>query len=307
MNNNAYTHLQIRPPRWYLFRQRVRKFFGVVMLRLPLLARLFRGAGRRLAFVGALGKEEQDRRHFLRLLRLDKEGAQNFGSEYGYDDDLHELKVAIEYQQQLKHPDFELQPSESAVLYRGIIEHLGALLRQDRDIRAVVNFGAGYAYVDSELARANPAVTFIGIDRSKFTKLLNDETFSGLKNAEFVAGDIFSLLNSRRFDGGVFFHTRTMLMLPPSFVAALYRAAAAAGFRYIVGFEQFGISRETFQPYQFSDNPQPSVQYRHYMYTHNYPAILRATGFTPTSTELLKTRHPHPDYRVLRFVAKRER
>ena len=43
------------------------------------------------------------------------------------------------------------------------------------------------------------------------------------------------------------------------------------------------------------------------MFIHNYPNILEETGFKPDDIELVKTNHPHGDYRILSFVAAAQR
>lgn len=306
MEDQHYANLTINVPKMWLFRQQVRQLVGKVLYRTPPLARIIRGIGHRLVFVGKqLPTEEKNRLHYLTLLRQDSTDAQKFDSPYGYDDDLHEFVVAIEYKQQLEKPDFEHMQSESATLYRHATQKLAKLFDSDPSITSFLDFGVGYAYMESILAQQYPRIYFVGIDRSKFTKLFNDEQFSHLKNVESVAGDIFELLKTRRFDGGVFFHARTMLMLPPSFIKKLYEAVRKAGFRYIVGMEQFGVSRDTWKPYRLSEKEQPSLLYRHFMYMHNYPWFLKNAGFTPIKAEFLKTHHPHPDYRILSFLSKR--
>jgi len=71
--------------------------------------------------------------------------------------------------------------------------------------------------------------------------------------------------------------------------------------------EQIGVSREISKPFEFSDKPAPSLLYRNFMFIHNYPNILEETGFKPDDIELVKTNHPHGDYRILSFVAAAQR
>ena len=118
-----------------------------------------------------------------------------------------------------------------------------------------------------------------------------------------IVGDIFELLNSHQFSGGMFFHMRTVTFLPDEFIRKLYSAVWKAGFKYIVGFEPLGLSRQTGGPYIFSLTPQPSVAYRGHAFIHNYPNILFDTGYSIIDSQLIKTDHAHEDYRIVTFVA----
>ncbi|MDO8579988.1 MAG: hypothetical protein Q7S13_00740, partial [Candidatus Omnitrophota bacterium] len=70
------------------------------------------------------------------------------------------------------------------------------------------------------------------------------------------------------------------------------------------GMEQVGVSRETSKTFEFSEESVPSVLFRGFMFLHNYPGILKETGWKPEEIELVKTKHPHEDFRILSFVAK---
>jgi hypothetical protein len=47
------------------------------------------------------------------------------------------------------------------------------------------------------------------------------------------------------------------------------------------------------------------VHYRDEMFTHNYPHLLQRAGFRITKAEIVRTDHPHPDYRLFCFVAEK--
>jgi hypothetical protein len=220
---------------------------------------------------------------------------------YGYTNSLDELKTALGYKNEIER-GFP-RPGESKELYRHTELILSDLLEE---AKYLVNFGVCYAYIDSILALKYPDVQIIGIDRSKFTKLLNEGDFSPKKNMQFVADDVMTFLANKDFENGVFFHTRTCCLLPKSFIELLYKEVAKAGFSQIVCIEQVGISRQTGVPYKFSNNDQPSVAFRWGMYIHNYPALLTKAGYTVTRAELLKTDHPHSDYRMLSITASRD-
>jgi hypothetical protein len=237
---------------------------------------------------------------------LSERGAVNndgFESPYGYEDDFRELKVAVNYQREIQE-GFKT-PVCSKELYRHIVLTCSKLLKKPQ-VKDFFNFGISYAYTDSVLAKKFPSVNFSGIDRSDFTKLLNESNFSDISNLEFYTGDIFNHLQKHKSQNGVFFHTRTLTLLPKEFIEKLYKLVFQSGFQYIVCMEQIGMSRQTLKSYEFSDVDQPSVAYREQMYIHNYPYIFEKSGFTVIQSELLKTDHPHSDYRILSIVAKRK-
>jgi len=239
-------------------------------------------------------------------LRLLKESKNDSGieleSEYGYDGDVffRELEVIHLYKKQIdeNYPS----PSESKILYAEIIKKTSGLL-DDGQINCFFNFGCSYAYTDSILAEKYPNISFYGIERTDSAKMYNSRFFSHLNNLHFLSGDIFSILEKSKYDGGIFFHSRTLLLLPSDFIRKLYKAVKAAGFKYIVGFEQYGLSRQTMKSFEFSYEFQDSVLYRNFMFIHNYPEILLTSGFSLIDINSLKTEHSHEDFRVLTFVA----
>jgi len=235
--------------------------------------------------------------------RESKEGAANFGSEYGYKDDELEFAVAKYYKKQLL--DRDAKPAtESFDLYDHAVGIVAALLTEDSLIAKTINFGVSYAHVDSILARMFPDRLFVGVDRSNLTKQFNYECFGDLSNISFEAENIMEYLEADH-SGSILFHMRTCTVLPQSFVEALYEKASRANVRYIVGMEQIGVSRQTDQPYRFSEGKQDSVVFRSFMHIHNYPGILREYGYDLERIELVKTAHSDEDYRLLSFTAKK--
>ena len=195
-------------------------------------------------------------------------------------------------------------PTESKLLYQHIDNRLTDLF-STANTKTLVNFGVCYAHIDSVLASKFPEINFIGIDRSILTKAFNESKFDRLSNLQFINDDIIHFLDNNKFEGGVFSHTRTLCLLPKVFINSLYEAIANARFRYIVCVEQFGISRQTFEPYRFSEEDQESVAYRDGMYIHNNPALLKNAGFSIERSELVKTDHPHEDFHFVSITAKR--
>ncbi|GJQ56108.1 MAG: hypothetical protein HKUEN07_26770 [Rhodocyclaceae bacterium] len=229
--------------------------------------------------------------------------AQDFGSPYGYEDTIHELLTAKKYKDQIDRGLANVN-SESGALYAHAEKTIADFLKA-YEPPVFFNFGVSYAYVDSLLARLFPQIRFIGIDRSRYTQVLNEESFSHIPNMSFVAGDVFEHLSAVDYTGGVFFHTRTLTLLPKAFIRKLYDAVAAAGFDAIICMEQIGISRQTGLPYLFSDEDQPTVAFRDGMFVHNYPGLLAAAGYRVMRSELVRTAHPHADYRILSITSRR--
>lgn len=248
-------------------------------------------------------REQLDQHHkFIGLLSDRADGGYDTSSQYGYSGDVffRELETAHKYHRQIEH-GFQ-GPSESKALYAHITAEGSSLLEATAS-PCFLNFGISFAYIDAALAAKFPNVQFFGIERTDAAKLYN-AAFIDRENLTVLSGDVFDLLANRRFDGGVFFHTRTLLLLPETFVRKLYAAVRAAGFHYIFGVEQFGISRQTLQPYEFSLEPRDTVVYRGFMFIHNYPNLLRDAGFELTRFTSLATDHPHDDFRLLSFTAR---
>lgn len=236
-----------------------------------------------------------------RLTSQDKDGY-GLDSDYGYAGDVffNELTTAHKYKKQID--EGFVGPSESKRLYEHILATASELIRNS-NAPCHFNFGVSYAYTDAALARQFPDVTFYGIERTDAARIYNERFFADINNLRILSGDIFDLLSKQRFDGGIFFHSRTLLLLPEEFIRKLYAAARLAGFKYIFGTEQYGISRQTGRPYEFSFAPKDSVVYRDFMYIHNWPNILLDSGFELQKIVSVRTNHPHEDCRILSFQA----
>lgn len=241
-------------------------------------------------------------RSLKRLSSTDKSGY-DLNSEYGYAGDvfINELTTAHKYKKQIDE-GFN-GPSESRRLYEHIVDVSTDLLERTH-APCYYNFGVSYAYTDSILARKFPTVSFFGIERTDAARVYNERFFGALQNLKVQSGDVFELFEKNRFDGGVFFHSRTLLLLPQEFIRQLYVAVRKAGFEYIVGAEQYGISRQVGRAYEFSYEYQDSVVYRDFMYIHNWPNILKDCGFELQRIESITTDHPHADFRILSFEAR---
>ena len=225
-------------------------------------------------------------------------------SEYGYTRPFGDLHAALNYATEIHEPGFsENSLGESYLLYQKQIESLREALSHGK-IKRVFNFGICYAHVDAILAQEFPEIQFSGIDLSPHNKAFNDCEFGHIPNLEIITGDVFSNWQSDDFNGALLFHSRTLVLLPKIFIKKLYSAAKTAGFEWIMGFEQNGLSEETLSPFTFDLTDRPSVYWRDGMYLHNYLAIAEEAGFKVKTAENFKTNHTSPDYRVLTFLAR---
>lgn len=229
------------------------------------------------------------------------EAALSFDTGFGYTSEFTELGSADHYRQQLEQGDWDNQKTESHDLYAAVIPLLERYINAGA-IKEALNFGVSYGYVDSQVARRCTDTRFVGIDRSPLTKAYNERYFEQA-NLEFVAANVFDYLASRAWADALCFHIRTLVCLPEAFVAEFYAKCAKAGFKYIVGAEQCGLSWQTGKPYVFSYNSQPSVVFRDFMFIHNYPGLLKNAGYQMREARLLKTKHPNPNFRLLMFAA----
>jgi len=227
----------------------------------------------------------------------------NDPKKHGYTNPFGDVRAAVNYAYEAHSPEFNDEtPGESSILYKTQIRELEALLDSDKDIKSVLNFGVCYAYVDGILASKFPNINFIGIDLSQYTAALNKAAFAKHPNMTFLSGDVFQALNNLNLRGGVLFHSRTCVLLPKDFIEKLYLRAAAAGIKYVVGFEQFGFSRELDGEYTFDLSDKSSVRWRAPMLIHNYPGIGKKCGFDVVKCYPFKTGHTSPDFRVLCYV-----
>ena len=252
--------------------------------------------------VQARNAKEKKTRDSVRLANAGVQNAAEFGSGYGYEDDLHEVSVAINYKKEIDagYPG----PSDSRNLYKNAEQTIASLIDQSRSpIDACIDFGVSYAYTDSLLAARFPTTRFIGLDRSVLTKALNQRYFGHQNNLDILATDIFDYLDKVTHECAILWTMRTAAVLPKPFLERLYQAARGAGVKHICLFEPIGLSRETLQPYVFSDRDQPSVAYRHGMFIHNYPGILKSAGYTVNSATAVAMGHPHPDVKIISIIA----
>ena len=216
------------------------------------------------------------------------------------------LEFTLRYSSEISSPGFsENTTTASYKLYQEQLKTMRNLINQKRP-KKVFNFGICYAYVDNELANEFPEIDFIGIDLSPHNKAVNDVDFSSTKNLTILSGDVFPHFSEIDYSDSIFFHSRTLLLLPREFIQKLYKSVYDANFDCIVGFEQNGLSEEISAPYAFDTFDKPSVYWRDRMYIHNYPYLAKAAGYEIQDIDLFFTPHTSPDFQILRFVAQRK-
>jgi hypothetical protein len=123
-------------------------------------------------------------------------------------------------------------------------------------------------------------------------------------NLSFIADEILPVLKRLPAQNGVFLHARTGTYVPKPALRDFYVAARAEGYRTIVAYEPFGISRATNKPYEFNFDDQPSAGYFNGMIIHNYPRLPVDAGYSVRSASVIETNFPiHPDHRVIELLA----
>ncbi len=254
--------------------------------------------------LGAVARKLVRWSDFVKVLQVDQRKYQPLANnltaqvdDFGYTGNQ-EVLTFMDYRQGVKDKLYE--GTESGDLYARILGELSIFLKNN-DVKKVLNFGVCYAHIDAELARKFPNIEFHGVDRSPFTKLLNENEFKDIQNLKFFAEDGYKLLENGGYD--MLLHVRTAVVLSKPLVERLYKCAQVSKVKYVVGYEQFGLSYQTTKPYVFSDNDQESVWWRNFMFIHNYPGLLNKQGYKVTSHKFLETRHPTLDYRIFEWFA----
>ena len=258
------------------------------------------------AYLTSLTDEEAANRKFCDLLAKDAATANEPGSGYGSADAVDEFVTTLAYAR-IFEADPALDRSGTHDTARCVEATVASVAASDPSLRSCLNFGVSYGRADARLAARFPNMEFVGLDRSPLTKVLNElvHPAPAAGNLKFVADDIFHALGQRAWARSAFLHCRTLVQLPMSFIERLYAAVHAAGFEYVLGFEPVGLSRVSKASFGFSDSRKSSELFRDNLFLHNYPGLLAAAGYAVQRSDLVRTSHPHEDYRILYFVAKR--
>src|SRR5688572_10339669 len=145
--------LKVRVSGLFKLRFAIRMAFQKLVYRVPLIGRALRFVGHYMVLFGNFGKEEAARLASIKLLHSDKDDAHEFGSSYGYNDQVAEFRVTTKYWEHLQTDKIKSERGESWMLYQEAIQQLDAVFSADKDIKTFVNFGVCYAHVDAVLAQ----------------------------------------------------------------------------------------------------------------------------------------------------------
>lgn len=296
--NAPLGHLATQPTAKEMANYKLRRMIGSIFHAAPFLRRPLAFAKSTLVHIENIDAANRETAEYSK-----KKGtmlANSYDSGFGYKSPAHELEVAEYYRKQIASNAGNYK-SESGTVYKTVID-LSEEVFKDSATTKMLNFGVSYAYTDSLLAEKYPHISFAGVDRSEITKVYNEQYFN-LPNLSFVADDIFECMEAG-WDNALFAHIRTHACLPREFVEKIYSTAFKAGFKYILGVESCGISWQTGKHYPFSLADQDSVSFRNGMYIHNYPFLLEKHGYSLMHSQILKTPHPDPNFRLISFVAK---
>ena len=236
-------------------------------------------------------------------------------SEFGYTGDFffNEISFMKKYKDQIDEKKFAA--SESEFVYKEVLENSSDLISVNNK-SFYLNFGIGYAYTDAILAERFKSSLFIGVERTSAAEVFNVNYLrESPKNLVYLKGEITDLKNEitmnpdwdyNDFAAKIFITARTMCLLPEYKVREIYRFANDLKFDYIIGVEQFGIPRGNMIPFPFSyEENLKSQHWRSIIAVHNYPGILLASGYELVKLKVVKTNNPHPDFRLMSFIAKR--
>lgn len=164
-------------------------------------------------------------------------------------------------------------------------------LNKYKEIGTVLNFGVFCAVPDFNVALRYPGIKFIGVDREKSTKKLNEAAFKA-SNISFHALDMLEIIYEGKSEVREFikkivdenpelmiFHARTATLIYPEALTRFYKSCAQLGVKYIGLYENMSLSRSEMKYYDFEDLPQDSIPYYSIMMIHNYKKYLQDAGY----------------------------
>lgn len=167
-----------------------------------------------------------------------------------------------------------------------LLEQTRRLLGENGGIDAVANFGCFAGAIDQKLAREFPQVRFFGVDRGPFIKSRNEAQFAA-PNLEYFAADFLDWLrDSAPVGDGLLLHSRTAIYVMPAMLEKIYRLAREKGYRHVLLAENFGIDRATATWPAFGTG-FASYLLRNRILVHDYPQLLRRSGFAPGAMRLI--------------------
>ena len=183
-----------------------------------------------------------------------------------------------------------LKPHEDRVAFAQFVlrETVRSILRANPAIASVIEFGVWCGQSAFQLAGEFPTVAFVGVDRSEAIRNANDRVYAR-ENLRFVAAGIEAFLRNGPHPADVLLvHARTVSLLYPAGVRALYAAAAHTGIRRVALVEDVGISRTTGHFTRFSETGRPSIPLRQPgCFAHDYERYLREAGYETRRSDIL--------------------
>lgn len=249
-------------------------------------------------------QKSQTAQDSMRKIVEDRKDAQKLEAGMGYSE-FDEIGSVLQYIKETR----DLEACKHLPSYhfsKLTLENISEILDRDDQAKGSFDFGISYAYNASLLAKKYPQKTFSGIDRSHYTKAINEADFGDIPNLSFQCGDVLKHLAETKYDDNIFFHARTLCSLSKSFISDLFSHVKQANFKYIVGLEVVGVSIFTGESYPYSYEEQKSSVYRDELYLHNYPELLKKAGYELTKFEHYQIPGFRKDYRILVYQAERK-
>lgn len=177
-------------------------------------------------------------------------------------------------------------------------DRIGSYIKKYPDIKSVLNFGVFCAVPDYNLAVKHPEISFLGVDREKSTKELNDRAFKS-DNISFHALDMLDIIYEEKTEVKDFvlrltgekselmiFHARTATLIYPEALKRFYKSCARLGVKYIALYENMCLSRSEMKYFDFDDFPEDSIPYFSIMMIHNYKKFLEEAGYEIVEKEV---------------------
>ena len=153
-----------------------------------------------------------------------------------------------------------------------------------------VNWGSSYGWLENEIWNHHRV---LGIDRSEETQHRNSTEFG--KDIFPVSRNIIEYLKNKPeiCTGSLFSSVYISTYFTPEYLVGLFKFLYDSGFKYILLFEPFGLSIQTYSYYQMDENCDKNpVIFRGELILHNYTRLLKRAGFKIIEQQLVDTPHP---------------
>lgn len=152
------------------------------------------------------------------------------------------------------------------------------LLGEKTGISDVLNLGVFCAQIEQALAKEFPKVGFVGVDRSRKVKELNERLFP-LENIRYEAEEYLDYLQQTQpVQYGLLVHCQALTYLLPLQIQEIYQIAHQKGYRQVALLETAGFDRQTLSYPRFGQSFRSFV-WRERLFVHDYPAMLGQAGY----------------------------